>query len=43
MWDEPLVFGKGAQLALIRNHKRCYLVKTAARWSWKSTSAKNCV
>ena len=28
---------------LIRNHKRCYFIKTAAQWTWKSTPAKKCV
>jgi hypothetical protein len=26
-----------------RSHKRCWFIKTAGRWSWKSKSAKECV
>ena len=29
--------------ALIRSHERCWLLKTAGRWPWKSESAKECV
>ena len=29
--------------ALIRSQKRCWLLKTAGRWPWKSESAKECV
>ena len=29
--------------SLIRPHKRCWLIKTAGRWPWKSESAKECV
>ena len=25
------------------NHERCWLLKTAGRWPWKSESAKECV
>ena len=28
---------------LIRSHERCWLLKTAGRWPWKSESAKECV
>ena len=28
---------------LMRHHKRCWLIKTAGRWTWKSSSAKECV
>ena len=27
----------------IRSHERCWLLKTAGRWPWKSESAKECV
>ena len=27
----------------MRPHKRCWLLKTAGRWPWKSESAKECV
>lgn len=27
----------------MRNHKRCWFILTAGRWSWKSKSAKECV
>ena len=30
-------------VTLIRAHKRCWLLKTAGRWPWKSESAKECV
>jgi len=43
MWDEPLAEGKDAKYTLIRNHKRCYSIKTAAQWPWKSATAKKCV
>ena len=29
--------------ALIRSHERCWLLKTAGRWPWKSEPAKECV
>jgi len=41
MWDEPLVERKGVKFTLIRNHKRCFFIKTVARWPWKSASSKN--
>ena len=28
---------------LIRSHERCWLLRTAGRWPWKSESAKECV
>jgi len=28
---------------LIRSHERCWSLKTAGRWPWKSESAKECV
>ena len=28
---------------LIRSHERCWLLKTAGRWPWKSEPAKECV
>ena len=31
------------KFSLIRPHKRCWLIKTAGRWPWKSESAKECV
>ena len=30
-------------LTLMRSHERCWLLKTAGRWPWKSESAKECV
>ena len=27
----------------MRSQKRCWLLKTAGRWPWKSESAKECV
>ena len=27
----------------MRSHERCWLLKTAGRWPWKSESAKECV
>ena len=32
-----------AEPDLIRSHERCWLLKTAGRWPWKSESAKECV
>ncbi len=26
-----------------RSHKRCWFIKTAGRWPWKSETAKECV
>ena len=34
---------KVPKCALIRSHERCWLLKTAGRWPWKSESAKECV
>src|SRR5262250_1286232 len=30
-------------LTLMRYQKRCWLIRTAGRWPWKSESAKECV
>jgi hypothetical protein len=30
-------------LTLMRSHERCWLLKTAGRWPWKSEFAKECV
>src|SRR5215468_6202696 len=30
-------------LTLMRYHERCWLIRTAGRWPWKSESAKECV
>ena len=32
-----------SEWALIRSHERCWLLKTAGRWPWKSETAKECV
>jgi len=34
---------KVPKYALIRTHKRCWLILTAGRWPWKSEPAKECV
>ena len=36
-------FVKVPNYMLIRYHKRCWFIKTAGRWSWKSKPAKECV
>ena len=40
-WTKHLV--KVPNITLMRYHKRCWLIKTAGRWTWKSSSAKECV
>ena len=43
MRDEPNVKLKCQNTRSPRNQKRCWLIKTAGRWPWKSESAKECV
>ena len=43
MRDEPDVELRCLITRSSRSHKRCWLIKTAGRWSWKSKSAKECV
>ena len=43
MWDEPEAWIRCLSCGSFRYHKRCWLMKTAGRWSWKSKSAKECV
>ena len=43
MRDEPDVELKCRTVRSSRSHKRCWLIQTAGRWSWKSKSAKKCV
>ena len=43
MRDEPNVGVKAPKCSLIRNHKGCWFILTAGRWSWKSKPAKECV
>jgi len=42
MWDEPNVVLRSVTIDKL-HHKKCWFVLTAGRWSWKSTSAKECV
>jgi hypothetical protein len=43
MRDEPEAVIRCLTGRSFRYHKRCWLRKTAGRWSWKSKSAKECV
>ena len=43
MRDEPEAEIRCLTTRSFRYHKRCWLMKTAGRWSWKSKSAKECV
>jgi len=43
MWDEPSDKEKSPKYLFILGPKRCGYITTAARWSWKLTSAKECV
>ena len=43
MRDEPEAWIRCLSRGSLRYHKRCWLMKTAGRWSWKSKSAKECV
>jgi len=43
MWDEPKMELKCQSSCSFRYHKRCWFIKTAGRWPWKSESAKECV
>eukprot|EP00466_Bigelowiella_natans_P011113 jgi/Bigna1/44789/e_gw1.103.33.1 len=43
MRDEPDVWLRCPTGHSSRYHKRCWLIWTAGRWSWKSKSAKECV
>jgi len=43
MWDEPSNQEKSQTCLFIYDPKRCGYITTAARWSWKLTSAKECV
>ena len=43
MRDNPDASVKVSKSWLIRSHKRCWFIKTAGRWPWKSESAKECV
>jgi len=43
MWDEPWDKVKSRIYSFIYDPKRCGYITTAARWSWKLTSAKECV
>ena len=43
MRDEPEAVIRCLNARSFRYHKRCWLRKTAGRWSWKSKSAKECV
>ena len=42
MRDEPDV-GLRCQIVHSSRLKRCWLIQTVGRWSWKSKSAKECV
>jgi len=43
MWDEPSIREKSPIFPFMYDPKRCGYITTAARWSWKLTSAKECV
>jgi hypothetical protein len=43
MRDEPDVDLRCQTIRSSRSLKRCWFIKTAGRWSWKSKSAKECV
>jgi len=43
MRDEPDVELRRQTDRSCRPHKRCWFMKTAGRWPWKSESAKECV
>lgn len=34
---------KGAKIIVQRTHKKCFQMKTAERWAWKSLSDNDCV
>jgi hypothetical protein len=43
MRDEPDADLRRLTVRSSRSLKRCWFIKTAGRWSWKSKSAKECV
>jgi hypothetical protein len=43
MRDEPNGGLKCLSGRSCRTHERCWFIKTAGRWSWKSKAAKECV
>src|ERR1700743_3409177 len=43
MWDHPNDRLRCLSTRLCRSHKRCWFIKTAGRWPWKSEPAKECV
>ena len=43
MWDAPIARIKRSNSGSSRPHKRCAQVLTVGRWTWKLSSAKECV
>ena len=43
MRDDPNAELKCLTARSPRSHKRCWFIKTAGRWPWKSEPAKECV
>ncbi len=41
MRDDPNAVLKCQSARSSRSHKRCWFIKTAGRWPWKSESAKD--